>query len=289
MLPSPLLLVEDDPAMRERQKHILHRLGYRDDALLFAGTIAEARALLQEEPVAMALVDVGLPDGSGIDLIAEMHAGDPSLPILVVSSWSTETIIVAALQAGATGYLLKERDDVEIVMSIRSALRGGAPIDPFVARHILHLFGQKTERLAVGVGETERRAEPVRPALEMPMSKAPASEAEGPLCFHDALGSIDGTLALRPDALATPVVNYAAVAAAVVASTERASVLSKRERQILGAVGEGLSNREIADRLALSKLTVECHIKNIYKKLAVTSRVAALLKAGLIQKENFEC
>lgn len=284
--------------MRERQKHILHRLGYRDDALLFAGTIAEARALLQEEPVAMALVDVGLPDGSGIDLIAEMHAGDPSLPILVVSSWSTETIIVAALQAGATGYLLKERDDVEIVMSIRSALRGGAPIDPFVARHILHLFGQKTERLAVGVGGAERRAEPVRPALGVPISKAPASEsaasesaaseAAGPLCFHDALGSIDGTLALRPDALATPVVNYAAVAAAVVASTERASVLSKRERQILGAVGEGLSNREIADRLALSKLTVECHIKNIYKKLAVTSRTAALLKAGLIKKENFE-
>jgi len=87
------------------------------------------------------------------------------------------------------------------------------------------------------------------------------------------------------DAQSVPVVDYEVVAAAVVASTERASVLSKRERQILGAVGEGLSNREIADRLALSKLTVECHIKNIYKKLAVTSRTAALVKAGLILKE----
>lgn len=125
VLPSPLLVVEDEAVMRERQKHILRQLGYRDDALLFASTIGEARALLQEEPVAMALVDVGLPDGCGIDLIAEMHAGDPSLPILVISSWSTETIIVGALQAGATGYLLKERDDVEILVSIRSALRGG--------------------------------------------------------------------------------------------------------------------------------------------------------------------
>ncbi|KKB61798.1 hypothetical protein WM40_20990 [Robbsia andropogonis] len=289
VLPSPLLVVEDEAVMRERQKHILRQLGYRDDALLFASTIGEARALLQEEPVAMALVDVGLPDGCGIDLIAEMHAGDPSLPILVISSWSTETIIVGALQAGATGYLLKERDDVEILVSIRSALRGGAPIDPFVARYILHLFGQTSERQAG--------------AVALPISSAPLNEVNAG-GRRPEMHSADGAAALvaqtlaGPDAVqaevltiasseepVAPSVNYAVVAAAVVASTERASVLSKRERQILGAVGEGLSNREIAERLALSKLTVECHIKNIYKKLAVSSRTAALREAGLILKE----
>ncbi len=264
--------------MRHRQKHILHRLGYRDDALRFAGTIGEARALLQEEPVAMALVDVGLPDGSGIDLIAEMHAGDPSLPILVVSAWSTEEIIVAALQAGATGYLLKERDDIEILVSIRSALRGGAPIDPFVARHILHLFGPTTDRAigqGVGLGA---------PGAVMPRSPTHTVESDAVLATSQS-GSVVPHKGVPPrDARSVPVVDYEVVAAAVVASAERASVLSKRERQILGAVGEGLSNREIAERLALSKLTVECHIKNIYKKLAVTSRTAALLKAGLILK-----
>ncbi|MGC7556629.1 DNA-binding response regulator, partial [Pandoraea pneumonica] len=57
--------------------------------------------------------------------------------------------IVGALQRGATGYLLKEREDTEIALSIRSALRGGAPIDPFVARHILGLVA-----LAPGVSGT---------------------------------------------------------------------------------------------------------------------------------------
>ena len=53
--------------------------------------------------MALALVDLGLPDGSGIDLIAEWRAADPALPILVISAWSTEDAILAALRAGATG------------------------------------------------------------------------------------------------------------------------------------------------------------------------------------------
>ena len=47
-------------------------------------------------------------------------------------------MIIEALQAGATGYILKERDDIELKVSIRSILKGGAPIDPFIARHILN-------------------------------------------------------------------------------------------------------------------------------------------------------
>ena len=53
--------------------------------------------------MALALVDLDLPDGSGIDLIAEWRAADPALPILVISAWSTEDAILAALRAGATG------------------------------------------------------------------------------------------------------------------------------------------------------------------------------------------
>jgi DNA-binding NarL/FixJ family response regulator len=57
--------------------------------------------------------------------------------MLVISERRTATTIVAALQAGAVGYVLKERDDMEIALSIRSMLRGGVPIDPFVMHHIL--------------------------------------------------------------------------------------------------------------------------------------------------------
>ena len=136
--------------------------------------------------------------------------------ILVISAWSTEDAILAALRAGATGYVLKERDDMEVALSIRSVLRGGAPIDPFIARRIIDEMHPKT----------------------------------------------------KPDA-----------------DTAINEILSPRESEILGLVAQGLANREIAEQLSLSRYTVECHIKHIYRKLAVSSRTRAINEArtrGLI-------
>src|SRR5690606_27163051 len=110
------------------------------EAVHLAVSLAEARAHLDSQPVAMVLVDLGLPDGNGIELIQALRAQDPALWILVISAWSTEEAILGALRAGATGYVLKERDDLEVSLSIRSVLRGGAPIDPFIARRILTLL-----------------------------------------------------------------------------------------------------------------------------------------------------
>ncbi|MDC6129150.1 response regulator transcription factor [Burkholderia gladioli] len=221
MVPGPLLIVDDEPLMQRRLTTILTSLGYSDDALLFAGSLSEARAIRATQPCAIALVDIGLPDGSGIELIREWHEADLALPIVVISTWSTGPTIVGALQAGATGYLLKERDDIEIALSIRSVLRGGAPIDPFVARHIL---------------ETTVHAAPA--------AATPASAG------------------LLPSRNGAPPVR-----------------LSRREIEILGIVSKGLTNREISELLSLSRLTVECHIKNIYKKLAVRSRTQAVFEA----------
>lgn len=233
VLPAPLLIVEDDAMTQRRLSAILGGLGYQAETILFAGNLASAEALLAEQPFAMVLADVGLPDGNGIDLIRDLHARDPALPILVISAWSTEQIIVTALQAGATGYLLKERDDIEIALSIRSALRGGAPIDPFVARRILDL---------AGAGPAVRTG-----------SAAGAEGADGPDRADRAAGAAGGTAL--------------------------ASSLSPREIEILALVSKGLTNREISEVLTLSRLTVECHIKNIYKKLAVNSRTQAVFEA----------
>ena len=209
-LPAPVLVVEDEPLLQQRLRGVLLQLGYAPDALVFAASLAEARACLAAQPVALALVDLALPDGSGMTLIGEMRADDPGLGILVVSAWSSEEAILGALRAGATGYVLKERDDIEVSLSIRSVLRGGAPIDPFIARRILELL--------------------------------PAS------------------------ALAAP-------------AEASAEALSKREAEILQLVADGLSNREIAEQLFLSRYTVESHVKRIYRKLAVSSRMMAVQKA----------
>ena len=209
-LPAPVLVVEDEPLLQQRLRGVLLQLGYAADALVFAATLSEARACLAWQPVALALVDLTLPDGHGTALIGEMRANDPGLGILVVSAWSSEEAILGALRAGATGYVLKERDDIEVSLSIRSVLRGGAPIDPFIARRILEL--------------------------------------------------------LPAQALAAP-------------AEETPQVLSKRESEILQLVADGLSNREIAEQLCLSRYTVESHVKHIYRKLAVSSRTMAVQKA----------
>jgi DNA-binding NarL/FixJ family response regulator len=209
-LPVPVLVVEDEPLLQQRLRRVLLQLGYAEDALVFAATLAQARALLAAQPVALALVDLHLPDGNGRDLIEQMRADDPGLGILVVSAWSSEEAILGALRAGATGYVLKERDDIEVSLSIRSVLRGGAPIDPFIARRILEL---------------------------LPMPTAVASAVE---------------------------------------PGDQSQALTEREQQILRLVADGLSNREIADQLFLSRYTVESHVKRIYRKLAVSSRISAV-------------
>ncbi len=215
-LPAPVLLVEDEPLICRRLESLLLQLGYAPEALVFADTLAQARERLASQPFALALVDLGLPDGNGTDLIAEMHAEDPGLAILVISAWSTEDAILAALRAGATGYVLKERDDLEVSLSIRSVLRGGAPIDPFVARRIIEeLRPRRADAAEAAAGDTGESADP-------------------------------------------------------------GESLSPRESQILRLVSEGLGNREIAEELHLSRYTVECHVKHIYRKLAVSSRTRAI-------------
>lgn len=210
ILPAPVLLVEDESVICSRLQSLLEQLGYAPDAVIVASSLAQARSRLINQPVALALVDIGLPDGSGIDLIAEMRVTDPSVAIIVISAYGTADAILSAIRAGATGYVLKERDDVEITLSIRSAIRGGAPIDPFIARRI--------------IDEMRPQATPKTP--------------------------------IYPD-----------------------DALTSRESEILGFVAQGLNNREIAEQLGLSRNTIECHIKHIYSKLAVSSRTRAVYAA----------
>lgn len=131
------LVVDDEPALLARLCRILRSSHGEEAALHCADSLAGAKAIAMNRSFAMALVDLGLPDGNGVELIGWLRAHEAELPILVISAWSTEEMILDALRAGATGYLLKERDDEEIAMLLRTALKGGAPIDPFIARRIL--------------------------------------------------------------------------------------------------------------------------------------------------------
>ncbi|MGO4260515.1 response regulator [Lysobacter sp. TAB13] len=206
---TPALIVEDDPATQRRLASIVREVD-PDAEVTIVGSLAEAYDALSRTDFAIALVDVGLPDGNGRDLVARLHARPEQTPALVISSFGHEETVLSALQAGAVGYLLKEREDIELVLSLKSIQRGGAPIDPLIARRILELLPG--------------------PSLAQ---VAPEDDVR----------------------------------------------LSARELEVLQLLARGCSNREIADLITLSRLTVEGYIKAVYRKLAVGSRTAAVFEA----------
>ena len=215
ILPVPVLIVEDEGLIQERLRNILAELGYDNDGLIFAKNLKEAFLHIEQQHISLALVDLGLPDGNGIELIEKLRAQDSSALILVISAWSTQESLFSAIKAGATGYVLKERDDAEVLLSIRSILRGGAPIDPFIAQEIL-------KQISASVITAAKDGK-----------------------------SLDSEVAL----------------------------LTNRETEILDLVAQGMSNKEIAEQIFVSKYTVESHIKHIYRKLSVTKRTKAVSTA----------
>ncbi|RST53370.1 response regulator transcription factor [Variovorax sp. DXTD-1] len=134
---SPTLVVENDPSMQERFRYILSTLGCDEPQIVWTESGETAMQLLESQRFGVALVDIGLPDGSGIELIDWLHAHQPKVPAVAVSATRTDETIFSALRAGAVAYLLKERDDLELSIGLRSIEQGGAPIDAAIARRIL--------------------------------------------------------------------------------------------------------------------------------------------------------
>ena len=101
------------------------------------GDLAAARQLLATHAPDVLLTDLGLPDGSGIDLIREAARAHPGTDIMVISVFGDEEHVVASIEAGATGYVLKDSLPEEFVALIRELRAGGSPISPLIARQLL--------------------------------------------------------------------------------------------------------------------------------------------------------
>lgn len=208
-----ITLVEDDAPIREEFARMV-----RADAGLHlmdaAANCAEARRSFARVKPDVALIDLGLPDGDGTELIAELTQHSRHTSILVVTVFGDEAHVVRALQAGAHGYLLKDTPTAEFGRAIRAVAEGASPLSPQVARYLLRRFA-KPESAAPGLSEP----------------------------------------------------------------------LTPRERDVLQAISQGYSVPEAARRLEVAPSTVAAHIKSIYGKLAVHSRVEAVNQArarGLI-------
>ncbi|MBK7950013.1 MAG: response regulator transcription factor [Deltaproteobacteria bacterium] len=210
-----ILIVEDDPAFRQRFASIV--ASHPSFTLVAAvGSCAEGISELRRQPADVLLCDLGLPDGDGADVVREARRLHPGLDALVVTIFGDEAHVMRSLEAGATGYLLKDSLPEDFIATIRLLRAGGSPIHPTIARRVLQQFSRGSR-------------EPLGP-------------------------SIDPSVAL-----------------------------SGREQEVLNLVSKGYRGPEIANLLGISHHTVASHIKNIYKKLEVSSRGEAVYEASRLR------
>ena len=131
-----VLIVEDEPEFLRR----LSEAVLSDPQLRLTGAVSTgqaARALIDCDPPQVLLVDLGLPDMNGIDLIRHVSHAHPQCDPLVITMFADDAHVMASLEAGATGYQLKDSSNERIAAAVHEIHEGGAPISPSIARRVL--------------------------------------------------------------------------------------------------------------------------------------------------------
>jgi DNA-binding NarL/FixJ family response regulator len=216
-----VLLADDQPLLRRGFRMILEA----EDDLTVAAEAAngeEAVELAHRHRPGVVLMDIRMPVTNGIEATRRITAADPGIRVLVLTTFDLDEYAFGALQAGASGFLLKDVRPGEVVAAIRTVASGDAVVSPRVTRRLLEEYAQVL---------------PV-PA-ELRAQRYP-----------------------------------------------KLSTLTEREREVLVAVAQGLSNTEIAASLFVSETTVKSHVGHILAKLGLRDRVQVVVlayEAGLVR------
>lgn len=130
------VIVEDDARTR---KYLCDAIQRQDGMILAASfdRVLPAMKWLRSNSLHVLLTDLGLPDGTGIDLIRCCNALHPACDIMVITMFGDEASVLASIEAGASGYILKDAEHPEISNAIRDLRAGGAPMSPLIARKVL--------------------------------------------------------------------------------------------------------------------------------------------------------
>ena len=156
-----VLIVEDhDDTRLWWEKHISEAFPQAQG--MGAATLSEAHELLEKHDFSLALVDINLPDGSGIDLVREMGRTHPDIYCVISTIFDDDAHIFSALRAGAMGYLIKEQALDRQVQQLKAVLHGQPPLSPGVARRILTHFSQQNKEPESNEALTDREKDVLR-------------------------------------------------------------------------------------------------------------------------------
>ncbi len=148
-----IAIVEDNQTIRESLAAYVHT-DPECRCVCACATAAEALEIIPKHRPDIVLMDIQLPDGSGIDCTARLKQQLPELQIIMVTVYGDPEIIFKALRAGACGYLLKRSSPEELVAAVREVRLGGAPMSREIARKVMAYF-QEPLKIAEPVGELE--------------------------------------------------------------------------------------------------------------------------------------
>jgi DNA-binding NarL/FixJ family response regulator len=205
-----ILLLEDVPEASQWLKVQASEV-FKEPFFFETSRVNAALAVIAKEQIDVALIDLGLPDGSGVDVVAALREAQPKAQAVVVTIHDDDDHLFPALQAGAFGYVLKDNSEAVIVDQFRRMSQGEPPLSPAIARRVMAHFASRSS-------QRERRNVP-----------------------H--------------------------------------VVLTDRENEVLLRVAKGFTLPEIAVQLNLSRHTISDYVKQIYRKLNVSSRAEAALEA----------
>ncbi len=205
-----ILLLEDIPEIRAWLKALVKQV-FANAQISECSRVQDALALINTQRFTLALLDLGLPDGSGVDVIAALREKQPEVQSVIVTIHDDDEHIFPALQAGAFGYLLKEQSRELLVEQLQRMSQGEPPLSPSIARKVIAYFAAQ--------------AKPASQALLLEVS------------------------------------------------------LTERESEVLLRVAKGFTLPEIGVQLGLSRHTIADYVKQIYRKLNVSSRAEAALEA----------
>jgi len=206
-----IFLVDDHEIVRRGIAELLDRESDLE-VVGEAGDVAHALARIEATRPDVAVLDVRLPDGDGVELCREIRSRHPEVRCLMLTAYDDDEATMSAVLAGASGYVLKNVSGSGLVADIRAVASGRSLLHPAAARHV-----------------------------------AERAQAD------------------RDD--------------------PRFGSLQLRERQVLALIAEGLTNRQIGERLYISEKTASVHVSNVLAKLDASGRaeaVAVATRRGLL-------
>ncbi|MDQ8037836.1 MAG: response regulator transcription factor [Pedobacter sp.] len=143
------LILEDKPEVNGWLCSLV-RQAFPAYTTVSAHSLQAARAKLAEKTdFRLALLDLGLPDGSGIDLIRELQVQRPEISLIVTTVHGDDDNLFGAIAAGAQGYLLKEQPEALFLLQLRQLEQGQPPLSPSIARRMLEYFRQQAKNTAM--------------------------------------------------------------------------------------------------------------------------------------------